>query len=129
MNYSALREWRTKNFRVVLDYADDPEPDSSFDETGETAEKLASGEWGCFVFRVTVYDSDGRELGQDHLGQSIHADPAEFIDHRACGRQNREYAAQGQSGRCGSYLTDMIAEAISEARKSYNKPRAFLRAV
>ena len=69
-----------------------------------------------------------REVGTLNPGGSIYADPADFIDHRACGRQNRAYAAQGVPGRCGSCFTDMIGEAISQARRAYQAQRPRLRA-
>jgi hypothetical protein len=43
------------------------------------------------------------------------------MDHRACGKQNRKWAKQGKEGRCGSYFSDMIGEAIAEARKTRKK--------
>ena len=38
--------------------------------------------------------------------------------HKECGKRNREWAAQGKEGRCGSYFTDMIRESIKEARQT-----------
>lgn len=125
--YETIWERKTANFRVALAYTYDDAPDLSWDETGETRDRIQNGEWGVYVFRVAVYDASGHEIAADYLGSSIHADPAEFIDHRACGRQNREWAAEGKPGRCGSYFRDMIATACQEARREYNRPRAFLR--
>jgi hypothetical protein len=119
----------TRNFTVALSYEWDNDMDLSWDDTGEAREKIESGEWGHYVFAVTVTDrTTGAEIGADYLGGSIYADPAEFMDHRQCGRQNREYAARGEAGRCGSYFTDMIGEAISEARRTYQTQRPRLRA-
>ena len=120
---------RTPNFTVTLSYEWDDVMDLSWDDTGEVREKIESGEWGHYIFAVTVTENaTGEEIGADYLGGSIYADPREFIDHRACGRQNREYAARGEPGRCGSYFTGMVAEAINQARKTYAMPRAALRA-
>jgi hypothetical protein len=119
----------TPNFTVSLAYDWDDDMDLSWDDTGEAREKIESGEWGHYLFRVDVTENaTGAVLGVDYLGGSIYADPAEFVDHRQCGRQNREYAARGEAGRCGSYFTDMVGEAISEARKTYQTQHPQLRA-
>ena len=121
---------RTPNFTVVLAYEHDNDADLSWDETGEVREALARCELGQYAFAVTVTENaTGAEIGADYIGGSIYADPREFIDHRACGRQNREYAARGEAGRCGSYFTDMVRGAISEARKAYSAPRPRLRVI
>lgn len=108
---------RTRNFTIDLAWEYEPDPDLSFDDTGETAAKVDSGEWTCCAFRVTVHGPTGELLGADYLGNSIYAAPAEFIDHRACGRENRRLAAAGQAGRCGSYFSDMVHEACTQARQ------------
>ena len=117
----------TRNFSVTLSCEIDSECDLSWDETGETQAKLQSGEWTCYVFSVTVHGPDGEDLGSDHLGGAIYADPREFIDHRECGRYNRELAAKGDKARCGSYFSDMVAGACREARKVWNEPRPAIR--
>lgn len=122
-----LRTFRTKNFRVVLSWDYETDFDHSWADA-ETLEKLADGEWTSYQFKVAVYDASGAEIGVDYLGDSIYADPAEFMDHRRCGRMNRELAAKGGAGRCGSYFADMVARAIEEARRNYQSPRAYLRA-
>ena len=104
-SWETLWSFNTAHFRVTWDIAPDDDCDTSFDETGETAEKIASGEWFCFVSRVLV-TLDGREVGCDYLGGSIYAEPREFRDHI------------GARGKYGSYFTDMVGEAISEARKN-----------
>lgn len=111
--YTKLWEFKTANFRVTLSYDYDYDIDLSWYDTGETLEKLESGELGAYVFRVAVYDQNGEVIGADYLGGLIYADPEKFIDHRV--------------GRCGSYFHDMVRQAISHARKRYNQPRARLR--
>lgn len=111
MTWDKLWERKTKAFRVVLDCTQEPEPDLSWDEDGETQAKINAGEWGCYLFRVTVYDASGADIGSDHLGNSVYADPQDFAKER------------------GGYFSDMIGEACREARKFYNQPRAFLRQV
>lgn len=91
--FTTLRQFKTANFVVALRYSFDDDVDTSFDDTGETADKIASGEWTAFFFEVVVLDADGRTIGADALGGSIYADPREFMDHRVCGRENRRLAA------------------------------------
>lgn len=121
--------WTFKSgaFRVALECDYETDYDHSWADQ-ETLDNLASGEWTSYQFKVAVYYK-GEEIGADYLGDSIHADPREFMDHRECGRQNRELAAKGATGRCGSYFTDMVHGAIAEARKAWNAPRPRLRAV
>ena len=58
-------------------------------------------------------------LGEDYLGNCIYKSFDDFMDHRACGKQNRKWAKQGKSGQCGSYFSQMIGDAIKEAREAY----------
>lgn len=101
--------WRftTANFAVTLDWEWEDYPDLSWDETGETQEKVESGEWGVYTFRVRV-EFRGREVGIDYLGNSIYADPSEFRDHI------------GSRGKWGSCFTDMVHTAIRDARRSFS---------
>ena len=123
-----LRTFKTRNFRVELSWDYETDFDHSWADA-ETLANLKEGSWTSYQFKVAVYDSAGNELAADHLGDSIHADASEFMDHRECARYNRELAAQGAVGRCGSYFADMVAIAIHDARKAYNAPRARLREV
>ena len=111
-----IREFKTKNFRVVVDADYDYDTDLSFDDTGEVRGKLESGEYVAFQVKAAVY-MNGAEVGVDYLGGCIYSDISEFQDHRACGKYNAELAAKGETARCGSYFKDMIHSAISEARK------------
>lgn len=99
------RMWKFETKRFSVEWHIEPEcdPDFSFDETGETAEKIASGEWQCFTSKVAVY-VDGVEIAADYLGNSIYADPKDFRDHI------------GARGAYGSYFRDMVREAIATAR-------------
>lgn len=109
----------TARFTVALTCDWDCDTDLSWDDTGEVRKKIENGELGQYAFAVTVTDrATGRDIGDAYLGGSIYADPRDFIDHRACGRQNREYIARGEAGRCGSYFTDMVRAAIGEAREA-----------
>ncbi len=110
-----IREFKTANFRVTVDAIEDYGLDLSFDDTGKVREKLESGEYVAFTARARVFYK-GAELASDYLGGCIYSDLESFADHRECGKLNREYAAKGDKGRCGSYFSDMIGQVIKEAR-------------
>jgi hypothetical protein len=117
-------QFKTKNFIVQMscEYQEESE-DLSFDETGETAEKVASGEWSVYTFHAEVIErATFNTIGEDYLGGSIYADPKDFRDHVGLAIKSRE---DGRN--YGSYFTDMIREAINEARKTYAKERPQLR--
>jgi hypothetical protein len=107
MRYSdPIRTLETAKFRVILDCTPETDPDFSFDDSGETQEKVNSGEWSCVEFRVRViHKKTGLVLGEDHCGNSIYANPADFA---------KEHI--GAAGRWGSYFRDLISDAIAEAR-------------
>ena len=96
----------TARFSVALECAPEMDPDLSWDETGEVVEKLESGEWENFTFRVVVR-CDGTEIAANYLGNSIYAHAAEFRDHFGMN-------AKGH----GSYFSDMVRESISDTRKA-----------
>ena len=112
-----IREFKTKHFTVRVEALEEHDLDLSFDESGEVREKLETGEFIAFCAHAVVFYK-GREVGEDYLGNCIYKSLDEFADHRVCGRQNRKWAKQGKEGRCGSYFSDMIREAIREARKT-----------
>lgn len=101
-----VRRFNRKRFSVALQVTNEPYPDLSFDETGETQAKVASGEWGVYLFRVAVH-CDGRLVGVDYIGNNIYADPSDFA---------KEHI--GSRGASGSYFSDMVHEAVAEARKA-----------
>lgn len=113
MHYETLWSFKTANFVIEWSVAPDDDVDISFDETGETQEKLASGEWLAFVSRMTVtHRETGAVLGEDFLGGSIYANPSDFRDH--IGMQSRH-------NNHGSYFRDMVSGACKEARKELAK--------
>jgi hypothetical protein len=117
-----MREFETENFIVRASAEEENDLDLSWDEDGSVREGLESGKFIAFVAHVEVIHKEtGAVLGEDYLGNCIYKSFADFMDHRACGRQNRKLAKQNKAGRCGSYFTDMIHEAISEARKQAAK--------
>ena len=66
----------------------------------------------------------GQCVGTDYLGGCIYRSLAEFMDHKECGKANKEYESKGEAGRCGSYFKDMIHEAIKEARATIKETQA-----
>jgi hypothetical protein len=90
-----IREFKTKNFRVVVDAIEDCDVDLSFDETGETKRKLENGTFISFTARARVFFvPTGQELGRDYLGGCIYDTLDSFQDHRECGLQNRRRLKQ-----------------------------------
>lgn len=118
-----IRTFHTKQFRVVVDAVEEDDLDLSFDATGEVLEKLESGEYVAFCARARIFLA-GSELASDYLGGCIYRSLEEFANHRECGKQNREYAAKGDNGRCGSYFSDMVHTVITEARKEIKRLQA-----
>jgi hypothetical protein len=110
MHYETLWKFETANFRVEWAITEEPDPDFSFDDSGETADKVASGEWTCFLSRMrVVHVPTGATLGEDFLGNSIYANPAEFRDHI------------GAQGKYGSYFRDMVRSSVAESRDAMRK--------
>lgn len=107
--------WETRwtfnlaRFRIEWATTPDYDCDLSFDDTGETREKIESGEWECFTSRMAVF-FDGEMIAADYLGGSIYANPDEFRDH--LGRN---------AGGYGSYFSDMVREAVRDARHVLRK--------
>lgn len=117
--WNNLWEFNTKRFSVHLSCQYDNDVDLSFDDTGETAAKIESGEWTPYVFRVTVR-LDGRKVSDDYLGGSIYADPMEFVtSHRTSKPESRNTLAnKARNVAVCHYFPDMVKQAINEARKA-----------
>lgn len=110
-NGKTMWTFETRNFRIEWTIAPDDYVDLSWDETGETAEKLESGEWTAFESELTVtHKETGFVFGSDYLGGSIYADPADFRDH---------FGMNGKHH--GSYFSDMVRGAIADARETIKK--------
>ncbi len=105
---SAIRTLKTRNFTVRVDAVEDQDLDLSWDETGETARKLETGDLCAFGVVVRVYFK-GHEIGEDSLWGCIYELPRAFMDHLGIKRNHPG---------CGSYFTDMIRQAIKEARRT-----------
>jgi len=115
-----MREFTTANYIVRCSAEEELDLDLSWDEDGQVAKGIESGEFIVFCAHVEViHRPTGAVLGEDYLGSCIYKDFEDFMDHRECGKQNRKWAKQGKEVRCDSYFMDMIGEAIREARKNY----------
>lgn len=112
---NAIWQFRTKNFLVTFTAEPEFSPDFSWDETGETQAKVASGEWQSFCAKVAVHFR-GCEIGADYLGDCVYETPETFINHRGLARKSRE---DGRN--YGSYFSDMVKEAIREARQHFSQ--------
>lgn len=118
MTVATIWTFETAHFKVVVDCDWESDPDLSWDETGEVREKINSGEWGNYCFRARLI-WNGNEIATDYLGNSIHADPAEFRDHVGLAIKSR-----ADNANYGSYFKDMVGTVISEGRKALeNIPR------
>ena len=112
MTKTEMYRFETANFVVRATIEVDDDLDTSFDETGETFKKIASGELMAFVTIVTVSTKDGIELGSDVLCGSIYEKPSDFF------REHFGIAAKSRADGCtyGCYFPDMVRNAIDGAR-------------
>lgn len=95
-------EWLVERDALNTDYMD---PDLA----NECRTKVRSGEWKCFTSTIrVVHLATKNVLSESYLGNSIYADPSEFRDH--FGMNGKGY---------GSYFSDMVREAIADARKAF----------
>ncbi len=118
MRYSELWRFETARFTVLLECAPEGDPDLSWADA-EMLEKLESGVYVNVTFRVRVM-VDGRQIGCDYLGNSIHADVEDFR------REHIGLAAKSLADGVsyGSYFPDMVRQAIGEARMTLIGERA-----
>jgi len=84
-----IREFKTKNFHVVVDAVEEFDLDLSWDEDGSTREGLENGTLIAFCARARVF-LRGKEIASDYLGGCIYKSLEDFADHKECGKQNRE---------------------------------------
>jgi hypothetical protein len=83
-----IREFKTKNFHVVVDAVEEFDLDWSFDEDGQTRRDLENGSLIAFCARARVF-LRGKEIASDYLGGCIYKSLEDFEDHLECGRENR----------------------------------------
>lgn len=70
---------------------------------------VRSGKLKCFASEIRVVHTASKiALGASYLGNSIYENPAAFRDHFGMTRNGH-----------GSYFSDMVREAIAEARKNF----------
>lgn len=129
-----IREFKRKNFSVVVKAMEDHDLDLSFDETGETARKIDSGELMGFGVVVEVF-ANGLDVGSDSLWNCVYTNPRAFMDHfgarvynrKLQAKENRKAKREGREPHkicCGSYFSDMVREAIADARKNLDRVKS-----
>lgn len=84
-----IREFKTRNFHVVVDAVEEIDLDLSWDEDGQTRKGLENGSLIAFCARARVF-LRGNEIASDYLGGCIYKSLEDFADHKECGKQNRE---------------------------------------
>jgi hypothetical protein len=95
-------KFETARFTVALEIEpEDMDPADCF-QFQEDIDAVRNGEVEWFQARVAVY-LDGVLVGWDSLGGCAYRSVAEFYD--------------GHIGQKGSYFTDMVRQAIADARK------------
>jgi hypothetical protein len=112
-----IREFKTRNFRIIIDAVWDDDLDLSWDDTGEVAAKLETGDLMAFCVRARVFCASMGEVASDFLGGCIYSDPSEFQDHRRCAAETRKLRESGSKAVCGSYFADMVRTVCREARE------------
>lgn len=101
---------------------EDSDVDLSWDDDGSVRAGLESGRFQHFGVVATVY-CRGSEIGSDSLWGCIYESPRDFMDHVGI----RHYSPKPgviPEGQCGSYFSNMVRIAISEARKSLSTLRS-----
>lgn len=104
MNTETIWQFRTANFRIAYEVFPEYDLDLSWDEDGETRDRLERGLLVAFVAKVAIY-WQGREIAADYLGNCIYENAEDFRDH---------------FGGKGSYFSDMVRSAVREARRNLN---------
>jgi hypothetical protein len=126
-------EFRTRNFRVVVDaIQEDSSPSDSFDDQG-TVDAISSGEFVWFCARARVFDADGCELAADYLGACAYRSLEEFAtSHRDPDPMNRNcsiFRAKSPNTSIGHYFPDMVREVVGMAREAIERKRASYSAI
>lgn len=104
--------FKTRNFTIEWIVSPCDYLDLSWCETGETRENIESGLWTAFDSEMRV-SFRGMNVASDYLGQSIYENVSDFRDHIGINIKSR---ADGCN--YGSYFSDMVREAIREARET-----------
>lgn len=109
----AKRMWsfKTKNFTVLWEIEPDALNTSYMDRelAAECRKNVRSGKWKCFTSTIRVVENTSKvTMGEAYLGGSIYEKPVEFRDHFGMNHKGH-----------GSYFSQMVREAIAEARKRF----------
>lgn len=107
MRYETIWKFETARFVIMCDVApEDMDPADSFQFDADI-EAVRNGEVEWFCVRVQVCTKDGTQLGADYLGGCAYKSASDFVtDHRGTG---------------GDYFTDMIREAVRQARANMGR--------
>lgn len=116
-----IRRWRLPRFTVTVLALEEPDLDLSWDETGNTQEKLDRGDLVAFCACVRVTLDGHIVLAEEFLGNCIYENYASFMDHAEAAQETRRLRAEGSQAVCGSYAADMVKEAIRCARRKITK--------
>jgi hypothetical protein len=116
-----IYKFQTRRFIVEVIALPDDFLDLSFDETGETAQKIEDGELCAFQVeaRVSFCGEYGApiKLGADYLGGCIYETPDAFRDHFGVRPYERKLSAErGGPVTVCRYFSSMVREAIAKAR-------------
>lgn len=108
-------------FTVVVNARPAMDLDLSWDETGETREKIESGELVAFDAQAAVF-LNGAKIAEDWLGGCIYESTADFVEgHRDPDPMNRNSsimrAERGDNVAICHYFPDMVRTAVKQARE------------
>jgi hypothetical protein len=106
MEYETIYTEDTQGFHIMFSVAhEDSHPRDMFDDSvtdiEELCRKIDNGVYSWFVARVEAY-KHGILLGTDYLGGCLYDSPMQFVKE-------------------DSYYSDMVDNAISEAKKNLEK--------
>lgn len=111
--YVKIWRFETAQFVVTVDAFEDADMDLSWDDSGETRDKIAAGELEHFAVRARCLHKPTGMESSDWLGGCIYALPADFRDHFGIAAKSR---ADGV--RYGSYFADMVRQVVGEMREN-----------
>lgn len=116
-----IYRFKIGRFEVRLNIQPAMDLDLSWDETGETAERIERGELIAFDAQAAVF-LNGALIGADYLSGNIYESAQDFISgHRDPDPMNRNCsimrAERGENVAVCHYFPGMIREAIREARE------------
>ncbi len=107
----AKKMWSFKTPQFIITWEIEKDPlDTSYMDASlakECRQNVKSGKWKCFTSEISVtHRATKIKLGEAFLGGSIYENPADFRDHFGMNSKGH-----------GSYFSQMVREAVEEARK------------